>query len=90
MNLVKHNVGVGQFLLEQQLLNENAVCHVDDSAVLVFEGLHSNVIAYLRPQLATHLLRYPYCQTSSCHSPWLADCNSSGGIILPDGFGDLG
>ena len=90
MNLVKYNVRVGQFLLEKQLLNENAVCHVYDSAILIFEGLHPYVIANLRPQLATHLLRYPDCQTSGSYSPGLADGYPSGGIVLPDGFGDLG
>lgn len=48
MYFIEDDMGVWQLLHEEQLLDEDAISHIDDTALLLPKALHTNVIPYLR------------------------------------------
>ena len=90
MDLVKDDMRVAEALLEEQLLNQNAVCHVDYAAVLLTERLHADVVPHFPAQHAPHLLGNTYCQTRRSDSPWLANSDPRSGTFLENELRNLG
>lgn len=78
MDLVKNDVCEGDAAFEQQLLDQDAVGHVDDRTILFAEGLHPHVVPHLGSQLAVQLLRDSDSQRCGSHSSRLANGNLRG------------
>ena len=56
MDLVEDDVSVGEGLVEQQFLDQDAVGHVHDAALFIVEGLHTDVVAHCGSRLGAELL----------------------------------
>jgi hypothetical protein len=73
MYLIQDNVTVGQFFLEQELLNQNSICHVDDRCLLPPKRLQTDMVAHLRSYSAIQLLGDSNGKAGCGHSTWLTD-----------------
>jgi hypothetical protein len=59
VDFIKDDVSVGKLFLEEKLLNEDAVGHIDDGTLVVVKRLHSDMVPHCRAQLTSDLLRHP-------------------------------
>ena len=62
-------------------MDEDAVGHINDTALLLPKALHTDMIAYPRAQLACQFFRHPHSQASRSYSSWLA--NDDLGLWMP-------